>query len=43
MKQALVILQFTLFGTAGLTGCNTVAGVGEDVQAVGDGIQDAAN
>jgi predicted small secreted protein len=26
-----------------LTGCNTTEGVGEDVEAAGEGIQDAAN
>jgi predicted small secreted protein len=34
----------SVFGTAaGLAGCNTVEGVGEDVEAGGEAIQDAAD
>ncbi|MEX0655675.1 MAG: entericidin A/B family lipoprotein [Phycisphaeraceae bacterium] len=28
---------------ASLTGCNTVEGAGEDVEAVGEGVQDVAD
>jgi predicted small secreted protein len=35
------IMLIALFGAA-LTGCNTIAGVGKDVEKVGGKIQDAA-
>lgn len=31
-----------LFGAAGLVGCNTTQGLGEDVEATGDAIEEAA-
>ncbi|MEQ8734943.1 MAG: entericidin A/B family lipoprotein [Rhodospirillaceae bacterium] len=34
---------FGVFLMAGLSGCNTVEGVGRDVESVGDGIEDAAD
>ena len=34
---------FSVFLMAGFSGCNTVEGVGRDVESVGDGIEDAAD
>lgn len=31
------------FGAFALTGCNTVEGAGEDIEAAGEGISDAAD
>lgn len=42
MKKTLMMLVATLFGIAVLSGCNTVEGFGEDVQQVGEGVQDSA-
>lgn len=39
---ALAVFAAVLFSN-GLTGCSTVAGVGEDMEAAGDAIQDKAN
>ena len=36
----LVVLLGALFS---MTGCNTVKGVGQDVESVGDAMKDAAN
>ncbi len=46
VKRLLVTLAISasVLGTAaGLAGCNTVEGVGEDIEAGGDAIQDAAD
>lgn len=40
--RIVMIVAFAL-GTVVATGCNTTRGVGEDVEAAGEGIQDAAN
>ena len=38
-----LILGFGLsFGAAGLTGCNTIRGAGEDVEATGEAVQEVA-
>lgn len=42
MKKFLVALMLGMFVTA-LAGCNTVEGLGEDVEDLGEGIQDAAD
>lgn len=39
MKKLIVCL---LAGLAVLTGCNTVAGVGKDMQRAGEAVEDAA-
>ncbi len=39
LLSLLFVLTFALGGVA-LTGCNTAEGVGEDVEATGEGIQD---
>lgn len=42
MKTSLITLVAALTLLAGLSGCNTVRGVGEDVQKVGSAIEKAA-
>jgi len=42
MKK-LMILSLTLGSIAALVGCNTMDGLGQDVEKAGDEIQDAAN
>jgi predicted small secreted protein len=39
---AVAAVAFLSLGMAGLTGCNTVEGVGEDVEAVGDTIDQSS-
>ncbi|MDH3584229.1 MAG: entericidin [Phycisphaerae bacterium] len=41
LKQ-LAIVGVIAMWTVGLTGCNTVEGVGDDIQALGKGTSDAA-
>ena len=42
-KLLAVLTMLGLFGTlSGLTGCNTVAGAGKDVERGGEAIHDAA-
>ena len=42
MKKALMGFVASVFALAVLTGCNTVQGVGQDVQAGGKAIEKAA-
>ena len=42
MKRAMTLLMLALFSTAVLSGCNTVKGVGKDVQKVGEKVEDAS-
>ena len=44
MKRFTILMMLTLFsmGTLSLTACNTMAGVGKDVEKVGDKIEDKA-
>ncbi|MEW6464588.1 entericidin A/B family lipoprotein [Tibeticola sp.] len=42
MKTSLITLVAALGLLAGLSGCNTVRGVGEDVQKAGSAIEKAA-
>ena len=42
MKRLTALLLFALFSMNFLTACNTMAGVGKDVQAVGDKVEDKA-
>ena len=37
------MLLSVLFSLAGLSACNTMEGLGKDIQKVGDSIEDAAN
>jgi len=41
-KRYPALLVFLLASVGFLAGCNTVAGVGEDVEAAGDAIEDKA-
>ena len=42
MKRAMTLLMLALFSTAVLSGCNTMAGPGTDVQKVGEQVEDKA-
>jgi len=42
MTMKLGILMMTLLFTLGLTGCNTMAGAGKDIQKGGEKIEDSA-
>lgn len=42
MKRYAVLLMIALFSLATLSGCNTVKGVGKDVQKVGEKVEDAS-
>ncbi len=42
MKKLFVVLA-ALFSMAGLSACNTVAGMGKDVKAAGSGMENASD
>ncbi|MEE7545728.1 entericidin A/B family lipoprotein [Xanthomonas sp. Kuri4-1] len=42
MKRAIVLLVLSAFSVGMLSGCNTVAGAGKDVQGAGEKVEDAA-
>lgn len=42
MKRLTALLLLALFSAGTLTACNTVKGAGEDVQKVGEEVEDAA-
>lgn len=42
-RKFLYSLALVLLGVTVLTGCNTVEGVGKDVEAAGDAIEDSAD
>ncbi|MFZ5539362.1 MAG: entericidin A/B family lipoprotein [Pseudomonadota bacterium] len=42
MKRVFALMLLAMFSTATLTACNTMAGVGKDVEKVGDKIEDKA-
>lgn len=42
MKQLIVLLMMAAFSTVALTGCNTMAGAGKDVQKAGEKVEDKA-
>lgn len=42
MKRLMTLLVLGMFSMAVLSGCNTVAGAGKDVQKAGEKVQDAA-
>lgn len=43
MKRFLIALALLGFTGSMLTGCNTVEGVGKDVQKAGEAVEDAAD
>ena len=42
MKRLTALILLALFSSAFLSACNTVEGVGKDVQKVGEKVEDAA-
>ena len=42
MKRVIALMLLAMFSVGTLTACNTVAGVGKDVEKVGDKIEDKA-
>jgi predicted small secreted protein len=42
MKRVIALMLLALFSMSTLTACNTMAGVGKDVEKVGDKIEDKA-
>ncbi|WMJ71342.1 entericidin A/B family lipoprotein [Stenotrophomonas sp. 24(2023)] len=43
MKRIIPVLLLALFSAGVLSGCNTVAGAGKDVQRAGQAVEGAAN
>ena len=42
MKRLIALMLLAMFSMSTLTACNTMAGVGKDVEKVGDKIEDKA-
>ncbi|WP_372361599.1 entericidin A/B family lipoprotein [Xanthomonas sp. NCPPB 1325] len=42
MKRGIVLLVLSVLSVGMLSGCNTVAGAGKDVQGAGEKVEDAA-
>lgn len=42
MKRLLALMLISLFSLGTLSACNTMAGVGEDIEAAGEKIEDKA-
>ncbi|MFP7722412.1 entericidin A/B family lipoprotein [Lysobacter sp. A3-1-A15] len=42
MKRLITLMLVAMFSMGTLTACNTMAGVGEDVQKVGEKVEDKA-
>jgi len=42
MKRLIALMLLAMFSMGTLTACNTVAGVGKDVESAGDKIEDKA-
>jgi entericidin A len=42
MKRTMALLLMAMFSSAALSACNTMAGAGEDVQKVGEKVEDKA-
>lgn len=42
MKRMFALLLLAAFSTSALTACNTMSGVGKDIEAVGDKVDDTA-
>ena len=43
MKRSIALLLLALFTAGSLSACNTVRGAGQDVQKVGEKVEDAAD
>jgi entericidin A len=43
MKRVIALMLLSMFSVAMLSGCNTVAGAGKDVQKAGEKVEDAAH
>jgi len=43
MKRAMMVALLGLFSVGMLTGCNTMAGAGKDMQKAGEKVQDKAH
>lgn len=43
MKRTLALMMITLFTLSLLAGCNTVRGVGQDIERGGEAIQDSSS
>lgn len=43
MKRLIALMLLTLFAAGTLTACNTVEGAGQDVQKVGEKVEEAAD
>ena len=43
MKRAIALMLIALFSVAALSACNTVKGLGKDVQKVGEKMEDASD
>ena len=41
-KRLIAVLFLALFSSASLTACNTMAGLGEDIEEAGDQIEECA-
>ena len=41
-KRLIAVLFLALFSSASLTACNTMAGLGEDIEEAGDEIEECA-
>jgi predicted small secreted protein len=42
MKRTMALLLMAMFSSVALSACNTMAGAGEDVQKVGEKVEDKA-
>ena len=40
--RVLITLMLTIFFAGGIAGCNTTRGIGQDVEAAGEGIEEVA-
>lgn len=42
MKRVMMLMALTLFSVGMLSGCNTMAGAGKDIQGAGEKVEDSA-
>lgn len=40
--RTLIAMMLMIFFAGGITGCNTTRGIGQDVEAAGEGLEDLA-